>query len=96
MIFCKSISKSNFPFLNIEYSIFKENLEKEHLVKIDLNQKICYIYIHNMPTITQLLRNIRQPKKNVKKSPALKGCPQRRGTCTRVYVRLVQIMNSNR
>nr|YP_010251988.1 ribosomal protein S12 [Carex agglomerata]QTX08839.1 ribosomal protein S12 [Carex agglomerata] len=34
-----------------------------------------------MPTITQLLRNIRQPKKNGKKSPALKGCPQRRGTC---------------
>ena len=49
-----------------------------------------------MPTITQLLRNIRQQKKNGKKSPALKGCPQRRGTCARVYVRLVQIMNSNR
>ena len=44
-----------------------------------------------MPTIKQLLRNRRQQKKNVKKSPALKGCPQRRGTCTRVYVRLVQI-----
>nr|YP_010200570.1 ribosomal protein S12 [Cyperus esculentus]YP_010200617.1 ribosomal protein S12 [Cyperus esculentus]YP_010290578.1 ribosomal protein S12 [Cyperus difformis]YP_010290633.1 ribosomal protein S12 [Cyperus difformis]YP_010290665.1 ribosomal protein S12 [Cyperus glomeratus]YP_010290710.1 ribosomal protein S12 [Cyperus glomeratus]YP_010291424.1 ribosomal protein S12 [Cyperus flavidus]YP_010291482.1 ribosomal protein S12 [Cyperus flavidus]YP_010292591.1 ribosomal protein S12 [Cyperus michelianus len=38
-----------------------------------------------MPTIKQLLRNRRQQKKNVKKSPALKGCPQRRGTCTRVY-----------
>ena len=49
-----------------------------------------------MPTIKQLLRNRRQQKKNVKKSPALKGCPQRRGTCTRVYVRLVQIMSSNR
>ena len=49
-----------------------------------------------MPTITQLLRNIRQPKKNGKKSPALKGCPQRRGPCVRVYVRLVQVMNSNR
>nr|YP_009915493.1 ribosomal protein S12 [Cyperus rotundus]YP_009915547.1 ribosomal protein S12 [Cyperus rotundus]YP_009946195.1 ribosomal protein S12 [Cyperus aromaticus]YP_009946235.1 ribosomal protein S12 [Cyperus aromaticus]YP_010045727.1 ribosomal protein S12 [Cyperus exaltatus]YP_010045769.1 ribosomal protein S12 [Cyperus exaltatus]YP_010045817.1 ribosomal protein S12 [Cyperus iria]YP_010045859.1 ribosomal protein S12 [Cyperus iria]YP_010944402.1 ribosomal protein S12 [Cyperus malaccensis]YP_0109444 len=39
-----------------------------------------------MPTIKQLLRNRRQQKKNVKKSPALKGCPQRRGTCTRVYI----------
>nr|YP_010291629.1 ribosomal protein S12 [Scleria parvula]YP_010291630.1 ribosomal protein S12 [Scleria parvula]ULQ67636.1 ribosomal protein S12 [Scleria parvula]ULQ67637.1 ribosomal protein S12 [Scleria parvula] len=38
-----------------------------------------------MPTIEQLIRNVRQPKKNVKKSPALKGCPQRRGICTRVY-----------
>nr|YP_009442311.1 ribosomal protein S12 [Taxillus chinensis]YP_009442352.1 ribosomal protein S12 [Taxillus chinensis]ATN95684.1 ribosomal protein S12 [Taxillus chinensis]ATN95725.1 ribosomal protein S12 [Taxillus chinensis]QQY86216.1 ribosomal protein S12 [Taxillus chinensis]QQY86257.1 ribosomal protein S12 [Taxillus chinensis]WGC44197.1 ribosomal protein S12 [Taxillus chinensis] len=38
-----------------------------------------------MPTIKQLIRNTRQPIRNVKKSPALRGCPQRRGTCTRVY-----------
>nr|QJQ75525.1 ribosomal protein S12 [Glycyrrhiza asymmetrica] len=38
-----------------------------------------------MPTIKQLIRNARQPIRNVKKSPALRGCPQRRGTCTRVY-----------
>nr|YP_010443050.1 ribosomal protein S12 [Ranunculus membranaceus]UTE81298.1 ribosomal protein S12 [Ranunculus membranaceus] len=43
----------------------------------------------------QLIRNTRQPIKNVTKSPALRGCPQRRGTCTRVYVRLVQIMSWN-
>ncbi|KAL5701586.1 50S ribosomal protein L20 [Ranunculus cassubicifolius] len=42
-----------------------------------------------MPTIKQLIRNTRQPIKNVTKSPALRGCPQRRGTCTRVYVRLM-------
>nr|YP_009590660.1 ribosomal protein S12 [Lophocereus schottii]AVY52180.1 ribosomal protein S12 [Lophocereus schottii] len=39
-----------------------------------------------MPTINQLIRNTRQPIRNVKKSPALGGCPQRRGTCTRVYM----------
>nr|YP_009529676.1 ribosomal protein S12 [Gironniera subaequalis]YP_009529721.1 ribosomal protein S12 [Gironniera subaequalis]YP_009529846.1 ribosomal protein S12 [Lozanella enantiophylla]YP_009529891.1 ribosomal protein S12 [Lozanella enantiophylla]YP_009529930.1 ribosomal protein S12 [Parasponia rugosa]YP_009529975.1 ribosomal protein S12 [Parasponia rugosa]YP_009530014.1 ribosomal protein S12 [Pteroceltis tatarinowii]YP_009530059.1 ribosomal protein S12 [Pteroceltis tatarinowii]YP_009530098.1 ribosomal len=38
-----------------------------------------------MPTIQQLIRKTRQPIKNVTKSPALGGCPQRRGTCTRVY-----------
>nr|YP_010144909.1 ribosomal protein S12 [Exacum affine]YP_010144952.1 ribosomal protein S12 [Exacum affine]QQL92356.1 ribosomal protein S12 [Exacum affine]QQL92357.1 ribosomal protein S12 [Exacum affine] len=38
-----------------------------------------------MPTIKQLIRNTRQPITNVTKSPALRGCPQRRGTCTRVY-----------
>nr|AWH03499.1 ribosomal protein S12 [Asclepias nummularia] len=38
-----------------------------------------------MPTIKQLIRNTRQPIKNRTKSPALRGCPQRRGTCTRVY-----------
>nr|QJT42934.1 ribosomal protein S12 [Opuntia quimilo] len=39
-----------------------------------------------MPTIKQLIRNARQPVRNVSKSPALRGCPQRRGICTRVYV----------
>nr|UDP58270.1 ribosomal protein S12 [Calophyllum brasiliense] len=38
-----------------------------------------------MPTIKQLIRNTRQPIRNVTKSPALVGCPHRRGTCTRVY-----------
>nr|YP_010689753.1 ribosomal protein S12 [Ceratostigma ulicinum]YP_010689798.1 ribosomal protein S12 [Ceratostigma ulicinum]WBR75422.1 ribosomal protein S12 [Ceratostigma ulicinum]WBR75423.1 ribosomal protein S12 [Ceratostigma ulicinum]WBR75506.1 ribosomal protein S12 [Ceratostigma ulicinum]WBR75507.1 ribosomal protein S12 [Ceratostigma ulicinum] len=38
-----------------------------------------------MPTIKQLIRNTRQPMRKVTKSPALRGCPQRRGTCTRVY-----------
>nr|UXW90942.1 ribosomal protein S12 [Vincetoxicum hainanense] len=39
-----------------------------------------------MPTIKQLIRNTRQPIRNRTKSPALRGCPQRRGTCTRVYI----------
>nr|YP_009648176.1 ribosomal protein S12 [Chusquea culeou]QBZ78193.1 ribosomal protein S12 [Chusquea culeou] len=39
-----------------------------------------------MPTIKQLIRNARQPIRNARKSAALKGCPQRRGTCARVYV----------
>nr|QXX99809.1 ribosomal protein S12 [Allium moly]QXX99854.1 ribosomal protein S12 [Allium moly] len=38
-----------------------------------------------MPTIKQLIRNTRQPIRNITKSPALRRCPQRRGTCTRVY-----------
>nr|YP_010177356.1 ribosomal protein S12 [Plukenetia volubilis]YP_010177401.1 ribosomal protein S12 [Plukenetia volubilis]QSQ87181.1 ribosomal protein S12 [Plukenetia volubilis]QSQ87226.1 ribosomal protein S12 [Plukenetia volubilis] len=38
-----------------------------------------------MPTIKQLIRNTRKPIRNITKSPALGGCPQRRGTCTRVY-----------
>ncbi|KAG4163397.1 hypothetical protein ERO13_D01G169110v2 [Gossypium hirsutum] len=42
-----------------------------------------------MPTIKQLIRNSRQPIRNVMKSPALEGCHQSQGTCTTVYVRLV-------
>nr|YP_010244581.1 ribosomal protein S12 [Rostraria litorea]YP_010244625.1 ribosomal protein S12 [Rostraria litorea]QTJ28183.1 ribosomal protein S12 [Rostraria litorea]QTJ28184.1 ribosomal protein S12 [Rostraria litorea] len=38
-----------------------------------------------MPTVKQLIRNARQPIRNARKTAALKGCPQRRGTCSRVY-----------
>jgi len=37
-----------------------------------------------MPTITQLIRLGRQRKIKKTKSPALKGCPQRRGVCVQV------------
>ncbi len=37
-----------------------------------------------MPTIVQLIRKGRVLKKKKGKSPALKGCPQRRGVCVQV------------
>ncbi len=37
-----------------------------------------------MPTINQLIRFGRKEQKRKTKSPALKGCPQRRGVCVRV------------
>ncbi|MFN7170603.1 MAG: 30S ribosomal protein S12 [Candidatus Omnitrophota bacterium] len=37
-----------------------------------------------MPTITQLLRLGREKRRKKSKSPALKGCPQRRGVCVQV------------
>jgi len=39
-----------------------------------------------MPTIQQLVSSQRKTIVNRSKSPALKGCPQRRGICTRVYI----------
>lgn len=38
-----------------------------------------------MPTINQLVRLGRKPKKRKSKAPALDGCPQKRGVCIRVY-----------
>ncbi len=38
-----------------------------------------------MPTIQQLVRKGRQSKMAKAKTPALKGAPQRRGVCTRVF-----------
>ncbi|MDX2176136.1 MAG: 30S ribosomal protein S12 [Candidatus Sumerlaeia bacterium] len=37
-----------------------------------------------MPTINQLVRKGRAPQKRKNKVPALQGCPQKRGVCTRV------------
>ncbi len=37
-----------------------------------------------MPTINQLVRKGRRALVNKKKTPALKGCPQRRGVCLQV------------
>ena len=47
-----------------------------------------------MPTIQQLVRKGRhkQPKKAT--APALKGCPQRRGVCVRVYTSTPKKPNS--
>jgi small subunit ribosomal protein S12 len=38
-----------------------------------------------MPTIQQLVRQGREAQKKKNKAPALKGSPQRRGVCTRVF-----------
>nr|YP_010444964.1 ribosomal protein S12 [Schizaea sprucei]UTJ90459.1 ribosomal protein S12 [Schizaea sprucei] len=47
-----------------------------------------------MPTNQQLIRRTRQPIKDGTKSPALQGCPQRRGVCTRVYTTTPKKPNS--
>ena len=39
-----------------------------------------------MPTINQLVRKGRKKIKKRSKTPALMGCPQKRGVCTRTYV----------
>lgn len=47
-----------------------------------------------MPTIQQLVRSERLKINKKTKSPALKGCPQRRGVCTRVYTTTPKKPNS--
>ena len=47
-----------------------------------------------MATINQLIRLGRTKKKRKSKSPALLGCPQRRGVCTRVYTTTPKKPNS--
>ena len=47
-----------------------------------------------MPTIQQLVRKGRESKSSKTKTPALKGAPQRRGVCTRVYTHTPKKPNS--
>ncbi len=47
-----------------------------------------------MPTVNQLVRKGRMPKKYKSKSPALDGCPQKRGVCVRVFTTTPKKPNS--
>ncbi len=46
------------------------------------------------PTVNQLLRLGRSEKPKKSKSPALQGCPQRKGVCIRVYTTTPKKPNS--
>ena len=47
-----------------------------------------------MATINQLVRNPRKNKAEKSNVPALEGCPQKRGVCTRVYTTTPKKPNS--
>ncbi len=47
-----------------------------------------------MPTINQLIAKGREPRRSRNKVPALQGCPQKRGVCTRVYTTTPKKPNS--
>lgn len=47
-----------------------------------------------MPTISQLVRLGRQKQMQKNVAPALQGCPQKRGVCTRVYTTTPKKPNS--
>ncbi|MDY6821081.1 MAG: 30S ribosomal protein S12 [Deferribacterota bacterium] len=47
-----------------------------------------------MPTINQLVRKGREKVVEKVKTPALKGCPQKRGVCVRVYTTTPKKPNS--
>ncbi len=47
-----------------------------------------------MPTINQLVRAAREKSRKKIKTPALTGCPQKRGVCVRVYTTTPKKPNS--
>jgi small subunit ribosomal protein S12 len=48
-----------------------------------------------VPTINQLIRKGREEQSKRTKTPALKGAPQKRGVCTRVYTTTPKKPNSD-
>ena len=60
-------------------------------VSIDVN----LVYFKNiMPTINQLCKKKRKPKKKLNKTPALEKCPQKKGICTKMILRTPKKPNS--
>ena len=47
-----------------------------------------------MPTVSQLVRIGREKQRRKNTAPALQGCPQKRGVCTRVYTSTPKKPNS--
>jgi len=47
-----------------------------------------------LPTVSQLVRKGREKTRSRTSSPALKGCPQKRGVCVRVYTSTPKKPNS--
>ena len=47
-----------------------------------------------MPTINQLCRNTRKKKRGQNKVPALEKCPQKKGVCTKIFLRTPKKPNS--
>ncbi len=47
-----------------------------------------------MPTIQQLCKNKRKPKKKLNKTPALQKCPQKKGICIKMILRTPKKPNS--
>ena len=47
-----------------------------------------------MPTINQLCKKKRKKKNKIKKTPALDSCPQKKGICSKIFLRTPKKPNS--
>jgi small subunit ribosomal protein S12 len=63
------------------------------LIILEVSHKKCSRRL-DLPTINQLVRKGRKVKRKRSSAPALRGCPQKRGVCTRVYTTTPKKPNS--
>ncbi len=64
------------------------------LTKYNYRMFVGFYSGESMPTISQLVRKGRKAVFKKEKAPALRGCPQKRGVCTRVYTTTPKKPNS--
>jgi small subunit ribosomal protein S12 len=62
-------------------------LKQQIFIRSNLNKNI-------MPTINQLCKKKRKPKKKLNRTPALEKCPQKKGICTKLILRTPKKPNS--
>jgi small subunit ribosomal protein S12 len=66
----------------------------QHIVRSVTDRAVEHTKEQEVPTINQLVRKGRKKQVDKKKTPALKGNPQKRGVCTRVYTTTPKKPNS--
>ena len=89
---------SRLPLRDATRSIINRSCYKSSLMLSSKTEDKSYCNSLNqrnlVPTIQQLVRKGRKSKPTKAKTPALKGSPQRRGVCTRVYTHTPKKPNS--
>ncbi|PVU93694.1 hypothetical protein BB561_003087 [Smittium simulii] len=71
------LKPSNAPFLVLNKSL---QLQSNKFATPNFGMRTA-----NMATLNQVMKGCRKKKANKSKSPALEGCPQKRGVCVKVY-----------
>ena len=79
-----------------EYFVYTENVSGSNPLLPIINLYIILLKTFFMTTINQLFlqKQKRLKKKKINKSPALQKCPQKKGVCTKVYIKTPKKPNS--
>ena len=86
------------PFLGLEGDLFcslhLRSSARRSLRAHERTQSFRVVRGKSVPTFSQLVRNGREKIRTKTKSPALEGCPEKRGVCVRVYTQTPKKPNS--
>jgi small subunit ribosomal protein S12 len=90
----RMVSPTRYPFLSARNRFVAHPGGTGHTSARSAISRRIHARRSLVPTIQQLVRKGRQTKPEKSKTPALKGSPQRRGVCTRVFTHTPKKPNS--